>query len=427
MFIFAFPSYLRCDVLPDEDPPRCAHCKQYNYECTFFLPITETRFKKRKTEEETHTALVAANRGGGESQSPASADKRVDGSNGEVRIYGVSSSLALRTLSISHFLLTHAISSYPTLLHSTTGPTSLPFLLHSTAHLPLRTLGGGSESNATKMLWNVGKAGDSLIKVSYSVVDPGLPKVPENRIERDIVERLVNGYFNSLAPMFPVVTKAEFLANPNPAPVLLYAICCVAATQRNTPMGTLEAMRSAVSSVMRAEDVMTTASLPNVQALLILGMNGDCHSGSTYTAMSAAWARSGVAIRMAQDLGLHRAEVVKQDVETRRRVWAACVVTDRWYAAAFGQPLVSIRNPHEPFSCLFPIQMIDVTDCDARLPTPDDQGIGYLNALTRLSMILGTVLKTIYRLVLSPNYLAVVASLPTPLAQLAYTLLVIPN
>ena len=45
--------------------------------------------------------------------------------------------------------------------------------------------------------------------------------------------------------------------------------------------------------------------------------------------------------------------------------------------------------------------MIDVTDCDARLPTPDDQGIGYLNALTRLSMILGTVLKTIYRLVLS--------------------------
>ena len=334
--LFTFLSHLRCDILADEDPPRCAHCKQYNYECTFFLPITETRFKKRKTDEENHAA-VAANRGG-EIQSPASADKRADASNGEVRIYGVSSSLALRTASISQSALT-------------TGPTSLPFLLHS--HLPLRTLGGGSESNATKMLWNIGKAGDSLIKVSYSVVEPGIPKVPENRIERDIVEHLVNGYFNSLAPMFPVVTKAEFLANPNPAPVLLYAICCVAATLRNTPPGTLEAMRSAVSSVIRAEDVMTTASLPNVQALLILGMNGDCHSGSTYTAMSAAWARSGVAIRMAQDLGLHRAEVVKQDVETRRRVWAACVVTDRWYAAAFGQPLVSIRNSNlrEPFSC----------------------------------------------------------------------------
>jgi hypothetical protein len=43
--------------------------------------------------------------------------------------------------------------------------------------------------------------------------------------------------------------------------------------------------------------------------------------------------------------------------------------------------------------------MIDLTDCDVRLPTPQDQGIGYLNALTRLSIILGEVLKAIYRYV----------------------------
>ena len=30
----------------------CQHCKQYSFECTFFLPITETRFKKKKLEEE---------------------------------------------------------------------------------------------------------------------------------------------------------------------------------------------------------------------------------------------------------------------------------------------------------------------------------------------------------------------------------------
>ena len=46
---------IRCDILPSEasnggrEPrPICAHCKQYDLECTFFLPITETRFKKRK-------------------------------------------------------------------------------------------------------------------------------------------------------------------------------------------------------------------------------------------------------------------------------------------------------------------------------------------------------------------------------------------
>lgn len=31
----------------------CQHCKQYGFECTFFLPITETRFKKKRLEEET--------------------------------------------------------------------------------------------------------------------------------------------------------------------------------------------------------------------------------------------------------------------------------------------------------------------------------------------------------------------------------------
>ena len=42
----------RCDVLPDTEPPLCAHCKQYNYDCTFFLPIQETRFKKKRAEED---------------------------------------------------------------------------------------------------------------------------------------------------------------------------------------------------------------------------------------------------------------------------------------------------------------------------------------------------------------------------------------
>jgi hypothetical protein len=42
---------IRCDILtpPDEDaPPICAHCKQHDLGCTFYMPITETRFKKRK-------------------------------------------------------------------------------------------------------------------------------------------------------------------------------------------------------------------------------------------------------------------------------------------------------------------------------------------------------------------------------------------
>lgn len=38
----------------------CQHCKQYGFECTFFLPITETRFKKKKLEEEAAEKEKAA-------------------------------------------------------------------------------------------------------------------------------------------------------------------------------------------------------------------------------------------------------------------------------------------------------------------------------------------------------------------------------
>ena len=37
-------------MLPDTDPPECQHCKQYGFDCTFFLPITETRFRKQRME-----------------------------------------------------------------------------------------------------------------------------------------------------------------------------------------------------------------------------------------------------------------------------------------------------------------------------------------------------------------------------------------
>ena len=41
--------------------------------------------------------------------------------------------------------------------------------------------------------------------------------------------------------------------------------------------------------------------------------------------------------------------------------------------------------------------MIDVDDCDARLPSSGTLHDLYVDELARLSMILGRVLKTIYR------------------------------
>jgi hypothetical protein len=45
--------------------------------------------------------------------------------------------------------------------------------------------------------------------------------------------------------------------------------------------------------------------------------------------------------------------------------------------------------------------MIDVQDCDARLPSSGDSNDLYMDELVRLSLLLGRVAKTIYRCVIS--------------------------
>jgi hypothetical protein len=64
---------IRCDVIDDGSPApgdpnngngglTCAHCRQYGFSCTFFLPITETRFKKKREREAEAAAAAAASR-----------------------------------------------------------------------------------------------------------------------------------------------------------------------------------------------------------------------------------------------------------------------------------------------------------------------------------------------------------------------------
>ncbi|KAJ7046943.1 fungal-specific transcription factor domain-containing protein [Mycena alexandri] len=331
---------IRCDILSDAEPPKCQHCKQYNFDCTFFLPITETRFKKKlKLDEEDKPE-----------KSPV-AEKRDS---------------------------------------SVFGPTSAAHLLHSQASISSRIYEGyDSRYHHT---FEVSKSGDGLIRVekpSQNDQQPSVPKPIDLHIEPQIIEQLLNSYFSHVAPVLPIMTQAEFLANPAPAPILLYSMCLVAAARRDVPQSVFDSIRYAVNGVIKAEDVLSTPSMANVQALLILCMTGDCHSQFVPTALSAMWARLGSAIRMAQDLGLHRAELVKQDdIELRRRVWGACLISDRWTSLVYGFPY-----------------MIDVHDCDVRLPSSGDSKDLYMDELVRLSVIGGRVVKTIY----SPSGLTLIS------------------
>ncbi|KAJ3576645.1 hypothetical protein NP233_g299 [Leucocoprinus birnbaumii] len=347
---------IRCDILPDSDPPVCQHCKQFSFECTFFLPITETRFKKKKMEEEAAAAAAAAAASQKEKPEP----------------------VARSASSPSNEAALHDVGVF--------GPTSPFHLLHSQATVNSRIY--ENYDMRYHHSFEISKSGDGLITVQKPATDEqkmSHPKQIDLHIERDVIEKLVNSYFSDIAPILPVVSQAEFLSTPNPPPVLLYSMCLVAAARREIPSNLFDSIRFAVNNVIKADDVLSTPSIPNVQALLILSMSGDCHSQFVPNALSALWVRLGSAIRMAQDLGLHRAESVKQNIELRRRLWGACLICDRWTSLSYGHPY-----------------MIDVQDCDARLPSSGDENDLYMDELVRLSVILGRVLKAIY----SPSGLA---------------------
>ncbi|KAF8163606.1 fungal-specific transcription factor domain-containing protein [Crassisporium funariophilum] len=332
---------IRCDVIAESEPPVCQHCKQYGFECTFFLPITETRFKKKKLEEE------AAEKEKAETSKPATTSQHEPQPKHDIGVFG---------------------------------PTSPAHLLHSQATINSRIY--ENYDLRYHHSFEVTKSGDGLIQVQKPVADDQQlvhPKQLDLHIERDVIENLLNAYFTDVAPILPIVTEAEFLATPNPPPVLIYSMCLVAAARREVPQKVFDSIRYAINSVIKAEDVLSTPSITNVQALLILCMTGDCHSQFVPNALSALWIRLGAAIRMAQDLGLHRAESVKQSIELRRRLWGACLICDRWASIAYGHPY-----------------MIDVQDCDARLPSSGDLNDLYMDELVRLSIILGRVQKTIY-------------------------------
>lgn len=252
------------------------------------MPITETRFKKKKLEEEAAVATVnqkdkseASNRG---PPSPSSEPTP----RRDVGVFGkYSITLSYKGLSV------HRTDS-----HNALGPTSPYYLLHSQATINSRIY--ENYDLRYHHTFEVSKNGDGLITVQKPATEEQQthPRPIDLHIEKDIVEKLVNSYFAHVAPMLPVVTQAEFLSTPNPPPILLYSICLVAAARREVPSKVFDSIRYAVNNVIKADDVLSTASMTNVQALLILAMTGDSHSQFVPNALSALWIRLGSAIRM---------------------------------------------------------------------------------------------------------------------------------
>ncbi|ORY04154.1 hypothetical protein K493DRAFT_59036 [Basidiobolus meristosporus CBS 931.73] len=160
---------------------------------------------------------------------------------------------------------------------------------------------------------------------------------------------LLEIYFSRINPIFPLLHKSDFLDHLNKADIppyfLLNSILALSATlisseevlkrENLTPDAFYKKAR------VLLDQTYEMSSLENIQALVLLGIYHHITHGGM-----RAWLYSGMAIRMAEDLGLHRNPdkwdikgLTREEKEARKRVWWVCYQIDRHASVCVGRPL----------------------------------------------------------------------------------------
>ncbi|KAI8375123.1 fungal-specific transcription factor domain-containing protein [Blakeslea trispora] len=182
---------------------------------------------------------------------------------------------------------------------------------------------------------------------------------------KDLSEHLIVLYFTHFYPVLPLFYKRRLNCVRSPSsplsPLLLNAIYAIAS--RVSPD---KRVRSDPNAPDTAGDIFferarclldeyyDTPRISTVQALLLM-------SSHQMGAMKAAraWLYSGMAFRMAQDLGLNRNcdhwSILPEERERRKRVFWCCYVVDRITSAVYGRS-----------------SNFEERDCDVPFPSLDD-------------------------------------------------------
>jgi hypothetical protein len=196
-------------------------------------------------------------------------------------------------------------------------------------------------------------------------------------------------FFTTHSVHFPIVSKADFLGQERPTPLLFNVLCAVSALSHHVAPSILRTIKATIRSHLRDDDLLDNSTIPNIQALLLYSLSMELERG---TAASKTWNCLRLAISMAQDLGLHRrlgTEKKEQSsadhTELRRRVWGGALIADRWISAIVrllplfpprpcsSSPYLSIFVPLTLLASQYGQPMIiDLSDCDTMLPSVFD-------------------------------------------------------
>ncbi|KAI9314815.1 fungal-specific transcription factor domain-containing protein [Dichotomocladium elegans] len=213
--------------------------------------------------------------------------------------------------------------------------------------------------------------------------------------DKEIVDRLVNIYFERMNTLLPVIDEDEFKANYQKDmdsiwPPLLAAMCRAGSRlleeddsmlkKHNIGRNDLFHMFSKQIESNKTRVDILSPKIEFVQFLILLG-----NSTEKWGFNTQEWVVISMAAKMAQELGLHRASTGRRlsprQAEQYRRLWWSAYSMDRWVSTAMGRPL-----------------SISDADCDVDFPAAEDGGHNYsfLVAITKLACILGDISRVLY-------------------------------
>ncbi|KAF4171002.1 hypothetical protein CNMCM8694_003931 [Aspergillus lentulus] len=189
--------------------------------------------------------------------------------------------------------------------------------------------------------------------------------------------------------------KAEdpiFLSTLN----IVFAIGCqfsdLVAPDRRTNLGDQFYQRS---RALYDIDALDSASILTVQMLLLTGL----YLQSTKYA-SRCWHMVGLAIRTAQDIGIHiehtRPSKTQLEREMRRRVWHNCIIMDRLLALTFGRPNMISGDSGVPLPLVIDDEYLK-QDGEGIQPSQSECSMRFFVFSIQLFEILDRIMSKIYR------------------------------
>ncbi|KAI8640257.1 fungal-specific transcription factor domain-containing protein [Parasitella parasitica] len=141
-------------------------------------------------------------------------------------------------------------------------------------------------------------------------------------------------------------------------------------------------------------DILEAGSIKVVQALLLMGQYLQCTK-----LPGRCWIVVGLAIRVAQGIGLHleRKSENQLDRELRRRLWGGCIVLDRVISMAYGRPFMIPISRDLKLPQAIDDELLTVAPRPPALqPKTKPSQMAFLVHTIQLYEIMGEILLTLY-------------------------------